>query len=257
MATRTLAEATAERAAREGRDIRLLFASSCSVYYSAVDEAGVDLDRMTEETPIAPTANYSKTKRLAELELLRMAAAEPRFCPVMLRMGTLFGYSPRMRFDLVVNTFTLDAWSRRQIVVHGSGEAWRPLLHIQDAADAYVHLMYAPAATVRAQTYNVAHKNYRILELAHWIAEILEEHRGVSVQVKRDRSVQAGSRSYFVLGEKLRRATGFRPDRGTTEAVLRIWDALESGRLGAEPQQCNHFFNIRALKEHFAAEAPA
>ena len=142
---------------------------------------------MTEDMPIAPTANYSKTKRLAEVELLRIADQNPLFVPVLLRKGTIFGLGPRMRFDLVVNVFTLHAWRNQQLTVHGHGEAWRPLLHIRDAADAYIHLLSAPDDKIRGEAFNLVHKNYRVLELAHWVAEVIEQRYGVEVRVKRDR----------------------------------------------------------------------
>src|SRR3712207_1159206 len=72
-ATRQLARAVAEKAQREEREIRFLFASSCSIYYTPSVAEDVNIERMTEDLPIAPTANYSKTKRLAEIELLQIA----------------------------------------------------------------------------------------------------------------------------------------------------------------------------------------
>ena len=113
--------------------MRYLFASTCSVYYAPTTADEANVTAMTEDMPIAPTANYSKTKRLAEVELLRIADQNPLFVPVLLRKGTIFGLGPRMRFDLVVNVFTLHAWKNQQLTVHGHGEAWRPLLHIRDA----------------------------------------------------------------------------------------------------------------------------
>lgn len=248
-ATRQLAEAVADKATRDRRDIRFLFASTCSVYYSPTTSETANVALMTEDLPIAPTANYSKTKRLAEIELLRIAERAPRFCPVILRKGTIFGLAPRMRFDLVVNVFTLHAWRNRLLTVHGSGEAWRPLLHIRDAADAYIHLLVAPTDLTRGQIFNVSHKNYRVLELAHWVAEVLEQRYGVEVRVKRDRSTDAGARSYFVDGRKLADTLGFRAERGVTDAVVPIWDALERGDFGLEPASDPRFFNIRWLKE--------
>lgn len=256
-ATRQLAELTAARAEREGKPIRYLFASTCSVYYAPTTADEANVTAMTEEMPIAPTANYSKTKRLAEVELLRIADRHPLFVPVMLRKGTIFGLSPRMRFDLVVNVFTLHAWRHRQLTVHGHGEAWRPLLHIRDAADAYIHLLNAPVAAIHGEAFNVVHKNYRVLELAHWITEVIEAKYGVDVRVKRDRSTNAGARSYYVSGAKIERALGFSADRGVTEAVTAIWDALERGEFGAEPERDPRFFNIRWLKESLFAGAAA
>jgi nucleoside-diphosphate-sugar epimerase len=252
LATRRLARATAERTELERREIRFILASTCSVYYSPSIAGDVNVLQMTEELPVAPTANYSKTKRLAEIEVLHVAEQHPLFSPTLLRQGTIFGMAPRMRFDLVVNVFVLHAWCNRLLTVHGSGEAWRPLLHIRDAVDAYLHLLCSPTEKVRSETFNLVHKNYRVLELAHWIAEILEQHRGVEVNVKRDRSAGDSLRSYYVDGGKITKALGFRPERGVAQAVLEIWDALERGEFGEEPEHDLRYFNIRWLKETMA-----
>ena len=248
LATRELGEAVADVATREQREIRFLLASTCSVYYSPVTEGDMNVQQMVEDLPIAPTANYSKTKRLAEIELLRLAERHRFFCPVILRKGTIFGRSPRMRFDLVVNTFTLHAWRTRMLIVHGHGEMWRPLLHVRDAADAYIHLLWAPTGLIRGETFNVVHKNYRVLELAHWVAETLNQHRNVDIGVKRDRSGNPGSRSYYVVGDRIGRVLGLRPERGTADAILEIWDGLERSEFGSSPEANARYFNIRHLQ---------
>jgi nucleoside-diphosphate-sugar epimerase len=254
LATRRLAQAVAQKAQSEEREVRFLFASTCSIYYTSSVAGDVNVEQMTEDLPVAPTANYSKTKRLAEIELLRIAEQHPLFCPTILRKGTIFGLAPRMRFDLVVNIFILHAWRRRLLTVHGSGEVWRPLLHIRDAVDAYLHLLWTPTKKIRGETFNLVHKNYRILELAHWIAEILEQHRGVEIYVKRDRSSGDSLRSYYVDGEKITKALGFQPERGVAQATLEIWDALERGEFGVEPENDPRYFNIRWLKGTIAKE---
>ena len=254
LATRRLAQAVAQKAQSEQREVRFLFASTCSVYYTSSVAGDVNVEQMTEDLPVAPTANYSKTKRLAEIELLRIAEEHPLFCPTILRKGTVFGLAPRMRFDLVVNIFVLHAWRKRLLTVHGSGEVWRPLLHIRDAVDAYLHLLWTPTGKIWGETFNLVHKNYRILELAHWIAELLEQHRGVEVNVKRDRSSGESLRSYYVDGEKITKALGFRPERGVAQATLEIWDALERGVFGVEPENDPRYFNIRWLKDSIAKE---
>ena len=247
--TRELGRLAVARARRTGSPIRFVYASSCSIYYSDIRGASPDVEVLTEDARVAPTANYSKTKRMAELSLLDLAREEPLFCPVMLRKGTLFGHAPRMRFDLVVNVFTLHAWKHRRLTVHSSGEAWRPLLHVRDAADAYLYCMVSPAELVRGKVYNVLRKNYRVLEIAHWVAEILEEHRGVKVQVARDRGISYGNRSYYVSGERIARDLGFRAERGTTKAVLEIWDNLEQGVYGEDPTRDPVYFNIRWFEQ--------
>ena len=254
LATRQIAQAVAEKTEREEREIRFLFASTCSVYYTPSVAGDVNVKQMTEELPVAPTANYSKTKRLAEIELLRVAEQHPLFCPVMVRKGTIFGLAPRMRFDLVVNIFVLHAWRNRLLTVHGSGEVWRPLLHIRDAVDAYIHLLWAPTGKIEGETFNLVHKNYRVLELAHWVAETLEQHRGVELRVKRERSKGDSLRSYYVDGDKITKTLGFRPERGVAQAALEIWDALERGEFGVEPENDPRYFNIRWLKDAITKE---
>lgn len=249
LATQTLARMAAEKGKKEGKSIRFVFASSCSIYYTSTPEKELEMHGKAEDTLVAPTANYSKTKRLAEIELLNIASAYPEFCPVILRKGTLFGLSPRMRFDLVINVFTLNAWKKRQLTVFGSGEAWRPLLHIRDAVDAYIYCLISPEEKVRSQIFNVIHKNYRVLELAFWVTEVLEKYRNVSINIKRDRSVESGERSYYVVGDKMESALGFHAERGASQAILEIWDALESGKFGEDPASDPKYFNIRWFKK--------
>jgi hypothetical protein len=88
------------------------------------------------------------------------------------------------------------------------------------------------------------------------VTEILDKYRGVSVQVRRDRSVESGGRSYYVLGQKIERDLGFRADRGTTKAVLEIWDGLEAGIFGAHPEENSAYFNIRWFKERASLIEP-
>ena len=85
------------------------------------------------------------------------------------------------------------------------------MLHIRDASDAYIHLLSAPVDNIRGEAFNLLHKNYRVLELAHWVAEVIELRYGVEVRVKRDRSNNAGSRSYFVSGERSSRPSALAP----------------------------------------------
>src|SRR6185436_13010148 len=88
------------------------------------------------------------------------------FHPCVLRMATLYGLSPRMRFDLVLNVLVRDAVTKRQIMIHG-GKQWRPLVHVEDAADAYVLCLGAPAAATSGEIFNVGSndQNYQIGQL--------------------------------------------------------------------------------------------
>ena len=91
-------------------------------------------------------------------------------CPVILRNGTVYGWSPRMRFDLVVNTFVKDALLGGALKLHGGGWMWRPLVDIQDCADAMIACYEAPGHKVSGEIFNVVHSNYQIRELAMIVA---------------------------------------------------------------------------------------
>jgi hypothetical protein len=86
------------------------------------------------------------------------------------------------------------------------------------------------------------------------VTEILEQHRGVEAYVKRNRVAGEFKRSYYVDGNKVTKALGLRPERGMTEGTLEIYDALERGDFGSEPENDSRFFNIRWLKEMMAKE---
>ena len=96
------------------------------------DESDILLD---EASATSPVSTYAKSKIEAEKRLLTLA--DSGFSPVLLRKGTLFGFSPRMRYDLVINTLLKDAMSQGSIVLHSGGETWRPVVEVRDAARAY------------------------------------------------------------------------------------------------------------------------
>jgi nucleoside-diphosphate-sugar epimerase len=140
---------------------RFIFASTCSNYGKMKDaEAYVD-----ETSDLAPVSLYAETKVAVERAILAGPAANG-FCPTLLRFATVYGVSPRMRFDLTVNEFTLEMVGRGQLVVFGE-QFWRPYVHVADAARAVAAVLEAPAAAVRREVFNVGatEENYRKLDL--------------------------------------------------------------------------------------------
>lgn len=200
---------------------RFIQASSCSVYYTS----NPNDELKDEKSPINPTAPYSFTKRLAEQHLLELADQD--FAPVMLRQATVFGFSQRMRYDLVVNSFCKSAFSIGRLKVNSGGEMWRPLIHIDDIAEAYLACLRAPEERIRGQIFNISHKNYRILELAHWVKEILKDKKSIEVDVNYS-DLSARDRSYRVSTEKIEQQIGFIAKRGVADAVKTIWGYLEN-----------------------------
>jgi nucleoside-diphosphate-sugar epimerase len=198
---------------------KFVFASSCSVYYSERPD-----DRLRDESyPIDPTATYSWSKRQAEIRLLDLAG--PNFFPIILRKGTIFGCSGRMRFDLVVNTFTRDAFAKGRLTVHGDGLMWRPLLHIDDAVEIYSAMLRLPEDLVGGQIFNALNGNYQVIQIADEVRRVLQPRLDVDLDLVR----QGNSRSYRVDGKKLDDLLKLRSCRSIGNAVAKMWHMLEKG----------------------------
>lgn len=209
LATKRLAELCKSKGVK-----RYVFASSCSIYDRGVGDSEKDI-LQDEESEVAPKAAYSGSKYEAERILLAMA--DDNFCPVILRKGTVFGFSPRMRYDLVVNTFVKDALTRGVLTLHYGGEMWRPLVDVRDAARAYIACLQAEESVVNGQIFNITLDNYRISELALRVREALREI-GVDVNIKPDYGYR-GVRSYRVSAKKIDRVLAFRPVVTVEESV--------------------------------------
>jgi nucleoside-diphosphate-sugar epimerase len=147
---------------------RFILASTCSIYDLGAGSEAEDV-AMDENADVMPKAAYSRSKWEAERIVLGMQSE--RFCPTVLRMGTLFGFSRRMRYDLVVNTFVKDALSRKRITISNGGENWRPLCDVRDMTSAYAAALKAPTASVRGQIFNTSSINLRISEVALRVRE--------------------------------------------------------------------------------------
>jgi nucleoside-diphosphate-sugar epimerase len=200
---------------------QFVFASSCSVYYSE----RVDPEIRDEAHPVEPIAPYSWSKREAEIGLLDLADAS--FCPTVLRMGTVFGHSPRMRYDLVVNTFTRDAFTKQRLSIHAGGRMWRPLLHIDDAVRAYKAVLAADEDSMRGQIFNVLTCNCQVLTIAHEVRRVLEKERGIRLEL--DIQQVGIPRSYRVAGGKFRETIGVKQTGSISDAVLEMWDLMGTG----------------------------
>jgi nucleoside-diphosphate-sugar epimerase len=176
---------------------RFIFASTCSVYGLA-DKSIVD-----EETIAQPRFPYGISKLMAERSL--ECLADDEFRPIMLRKGTVVGWSPRMRFDLVVNTMIKTALTQKKITVHNPS-LWRPLLDVQDAAEAYLRAVDADEDV--SGTFNIAYDNFTIGRLADEVAEALREFDiDVSLEIQKRRDV----RSYRVSTQKAVEVLDYHP----------------------------------------------
>ncbi len=139
---------------------------------------------------------------------------------ITLRQGTAFGFSTRMRFDLVVNTFVKEALIRNRLVVHGDGRAWRPLVGVQDLAKAHVACLEAPSSLVAGEIFNVVHRSYQIRDLAEEVAQTLGQ-LGRPVEIVRGPEPSL-VRNYRCLGNKLQDRLNLALPTTPSEAVAAL-----------------------------------
>ena len=216
--------------AARARRVPFVFSSSCSVY---VDVPGI----LDENGTVNPLTVYAISKVKAERELLQMADAWWR--PVILRNGTLFGYSPRMRFDLVVNIFSLYSVLYHQIRIFGDGLQWRPFLHVADCARAF--LFFVGKRDPEHVCYNVSHQNLRVADLAAAFSELRP-----GLDIVHTPSPDVDARDYSVSSERLRQE-GFQTRIDVRTGAEQIMEAIVSGLI-PDPESV-FYRNAKWLKE--------
>jgi nucleoside-diphosphate-sugar epimerase len=185
----------------------LVFASTCSVYGAAGDAW------LTEDSPTAPVSLYAETNLRAE-EILARRLERSGTALTILRFATIFGVSPRMRFDLVVNLLTARAATEGGIEVHG-GEQWRPQVHVEDVADALRASLERANGAVRVWNVGGDEQNFRVRELAEHVARAFPGLR-VAVADVRD------PRSYRVSFARIASDLGWRPRRGLDHGIREV-----------------------------------
>jgi nucleoside-diphosphate-sugar epimerase len=197
---------------------RFIYASSCSVY-------GASDDILTEESALAPVSLYAKAKIASEHSVLGLADLD--FCPTVLRFATVYGISPRPRFDLVINLLSAKAVVDREITVVG-GTQWRPFVHVSDVAAAIIGALEADPNTVMAAIYNVGSddQNYTINDIGEIVCSLIPGTRVVRSTEVRDQ------RNYRVSFEKIRRELGFRPQFTVQAGVTEVADVVRRKAVG-------------------------
>lgn len=206
-ATRTLAEMARIHGVK-----RFVFSSTCAVY-------GASHETCQECSPVRPVSVYARHKLASEQLLLEAAWSD--CAPTVLRFGTVYGLSTRMRFDLVVNRLVAQAARERRLRIFG-GNQWRPFLHVQDAARAIFAVLEAPGDLVAGKVFNVGsnEENYRLATLGTVIREVVPDARVVI-----DGSLQ-DARSYRVAFERIKNELGFSTTWTVNQGVRQVAEAL-------------------------------
>jgi nucleoside-diphosphate-sugar epimerase len=153
------------RAAKRAGVERFLFASSCSLYGAAGSQA------VTEEAELFPVTPYGETKALAERELSLLA--DDSFSPTYLRNATAYGFSPRLRLDIVVNNLTAVALTTGEVRLESDGSPWRPLVHVEDICRSFLAALEAPREAVHDEAFNVGREadNVQVRDIAAIVCE--------------------------------------------------------------------------------------
>ncbi len=199
---------------------RLLFASTYSNYGLSPDGAPV-----TEDSPLNPQSLYAETKIASEQFLLNETAGG-QTAPIVYRFATLFGVSPRMRFDLIVNQFVLEALTRRRLVIYQRGYA-RSFVHVRDVADAVLLALQAPLDEAGRQVFNVGSDegNYTKDEIVALVQRYVE---GTQIEYK-DLTFGGDMRDIRVSFARIRRVLGFQPRLSVEDGIREVRDVLVSG----------------------------
>lgn len=228
MATRMIAEVA------KGCGVsRFIFASTCSVY-GAGDEI------LDEHSSLNPVSLYARSKIASEKVLAELA--DRNFVTTILRFGTIYGFSGRTRFDLVINLLTAKALVDKQITVFG-GEQWRPFVHVDDASLAVFKALEAPVSVVRGQVYNVGsnEQNHTIQQIGELI------HRHVPSAELLNMGSDVDLRNYRVNFDKIRNQLGFQPQWTIEAGIKQVSDAIKLGII--QEYTASEYSNAKFLKD--------
>lgn len=218
------ARARLARLAKDAGVSRYVLPSSCSIY--GFQDADVIAD---ETTPTNPLTTYAKANEAAEEDILPLA--DDSFCAVVLRQATVYGYSPRMRFDLAINGMTYGAWKTGHLPLMRDGSQWRPMVHVADTSRAMAFMLGADPAAITGQVFNVGSEEnvYQIGPLGEIVADRVPGE--VLIEWYGDPDV----RSYRVAFDKIE-ALGWSAARTAADGVDDVVAALEAGTTDRTPE---------------------
>jgi len=216
---------------------RYVLASTCSVY-------GFQEGILTEESSLNPLTTYAKANMLAEKEILPLA--DRSFSVTALRQATVYGLSPRMRFDLAINGMVLGFFKNAKIPIMRNGKQWRPFIHVRDTSNAFIKVLEADPELVNGQVFNAGsnEQNIQIFDLAKLVAESINLPFNYYWYGSPDK------RSYRVSYNKIEKTLNFKSHYTPKEGAKEVFDALRDGRVsGDDPRTITVKWYKRLLHE--------
>jgi len=227
------------RLAKRAGVSRFLYASSCSNYGAA----GADF--LDEAAPFNPVTPYGISKVNVERAVAPMA--DENFSPTFLRASTAYGLSPRIRFDLVVNNLTAWAFTTQQVYLKSDGSPWRPIVHVEDIALAYIAVLEADIELVHNQAFNVGQttENYQIREIANLVQAIVPNCR-----IEYAPDAGPDTRCYRVDCNYIgRRVHAFKPQWTVRRGIEQLYESYSSVGLTLDDFEGERFKRIAHIKK--------
>ena len=208
---------------------RFVYASSYSNYGLTPDGKPV-----TEESPLTPQSLYAETKIAAEHFL--MGQSDSSCAPLIYRLATLYGLSPRTRFDLIINQFVLEAYTKRELLIYQRGYS-RSFVHINDAVRGLLLGLQVPEEKVRCQVYNLGSEsgNYTKDQIVELVLKRLPE----TMVTYKDMTFGGDMRDITVSYEKIKRELGFETQCTPDDGIREVLHAIRSGLI-SNPQDARY-----------------
>jgi len=195
---------------------KYILPSSCSIY-------GFQEGLLDETSPVNPLTTYAKANLRAEQDILPLA--DERFCVVVLRQATVYGLSPRMRFDLAINGMVRGFFKNGKIPILRDGTQWRPFIHVKDTSRAMIMMLEASPDLINGQIFNVGSddQNVQIMPLAQMVAD------AIGVPFEYEWYGLPDHRSYQVSFQKIREVVGFKTEYTPRDGAQEVYAALQKG----------------------------